>query len=506
MKTLLTAQNITKRFSGVVALDRVNLQLKAGKVMALIGENGAGKSTLLKVMSGIYTDYEGDLAFKGRRVQFSSPKDAQDLGISIIHQELNLMPYLTVAQNIFLGRELVDRFGFLDQKQMNAVSGALLDKLKLNVAPNTILGTLKVGQQQIVEIAKALLTESEVVFMDEPTSAIGDSEAEVLFRVIKELKKEGKSIVYISHKLEELFAIADDYVVLRDGKVVGQGALHQITREELVDQMAGRKIKVARRFRQKKENERILEVENLSLQHPENIQRAILQNLNFYLNRGEVLGIYGLMGAGRTELFESLLGLRHGQVSGTIILDGAVVNFTSPKKAIEAGIALVPEDRKQDGIIPALSVAKNISLTVLEKITKFGLLRQKLESQLCDQHVASLKIKASSENQPIRHLSGGNQQKVVLAKWIERNPKVLLLDEPTRGIDVNAKNEIYELISKLAESGLSIIVVSSEIPEVLVVSDRIMVMSEGRITANFDVEDATENKIMDACIPDKTNA
>jgi ribose transport system ATP-binding protein len=502
MRAILEAHNITKKFSGVTALSEVNLQLEPGKVTALIGENGAGKSTLLKIMSGIYKDYEGDILFKNQPLQFSSPKDAQDIGISIIHQELNLIPHLTVAQNVFLGRELINKLGFLDEEKMSQLTTKLLERLKLTVEPEALVSTLKVGQQQIVEIAKALLTESEILFMDEPSSAIGESEVEVLFQIIKHLKEEGKSIVYISHKLDELFALADDFVVLRDGKLVGKGSMNQISRDELIGMMAGREIEVSKKSSKKQTGKQILQVQNIVLKNPANPQRPILKNISFEMKQGEILGIYGLMGAGRTELCESLFGLRHQALTGEIFLDGKEVSFTSPTMAIASGMALVPEDRKQDGIIAGMSVAENISITVLDKVLKMGLLSNKLESKLYSKHVEALKIKVNSESQLIKNLSGGNQQKVVLAKWIEREPKVLMLDEPTRGIDINAKNEIYQLISKLSSSGISVLVVSSEIPEILAVSDRILVMSEGRITAEFSIDEATENKIMNACIPE----
>lgn len=506
MEAILEARNITKKFSGVTALDQVNLQLPRGKVLALIGENGAGKSTLLKIMSGIYKNYSGSILFDDKDVQFSSPREAQDLGISIIHQELNLIPDLTVAQNIFLGGELITTLGFLDQEHMNQKTRVLLQRLKLDVDPLAKVGSLKVGQQQIVEIAKALLIESAVLFMDEPTSAIGEQEVEILFQLIRELRTEGKSIVYISHKLEELFSIADDFVVLRDGKVVGQGIMSDISRPELIHMMAGRETKVTSKVERTITSEVMLRVQNLSLANPDNPQRPILQNLNFELRTGEILGLYGLMGAGRTELCESLYGLHPQSINGNILLDGMQTNFQSPIEAIEAGVALVPEDRKRDGIIPGMSVASNLSLTVLEKMIKLGLLNTQLEAQLYHKYVKSLNIKVNNKNQYIRELSGGNQQKVVLAKWIERQPKVLLLDEPTRGIDVNAKNEIYEVISKLASSGISVLVVSSEIPEVLAISDRILVMAEGQITAVFDRKEATENNIMNACIPENIHA
>jgi len=502
MQTLLEVKNITKQFSGVTALDQVNLTLERGKVTALIGENGAGKSTLLKIMSGIYTDYEGTISFKDQIIQFSAPKDAQDLGISIVHQELNLIPYLTVAQNVFLGRELSNGFGFLDEEKMSRKTSDLLDRLKLQVRPQTLVSSLKVGQQQIVEIAKALLTESEVLFMDEPTSAIGDSEVEVLFGIINQLKSDGKSIVYISHKLDELFTIADDYVVLRDGKVVGTGAMNQITRDELIGMMAGREIKASKKSVKPVTNEVVLKVENLTLSNPKNTQRPILRNINFNLKKGEILGIYGLMGAGRTELCESLFGLHDRYLKGAITVDGEETNFKSPIVAIKAGMALVPENRKEDGIVSEMTVSENISLAALEKFTRFGLINQNAESKLYYKHVDSLKIKVTSGKQPMRNLSGGNQQKVILARWIERNPKVLILDEPTRGIDINAKNEIYELITKLSSVGISVLFVSSEIPEILAISDRILVMSEGQVSALFISDEASENKIMNACIPE----
>lgn len=502
MAALLEVKDITKRFSGVTALSAVNLSLEGGRVTALIGENGAGKSTLLKIMSGVYTDYEGQILFKGSEVKFSRPKDAQDLGISIIHQELNLIPHLSVAQNIFLGRELLNALGFLDKSQMIRKTKTLLERLKLDVDPTALVGSLKVGQQQIVEIAKALLVESEVVFMDEPTSAIGESEVEVLFEIIERLKAEGKAIVYISHKLDELFAMADDFIVLRDGKIVGEGPVSQISRAQLVNMMAGREVKVVKKTSRSACQETVLEVKNLHLFNPENSARPLLDDISFTLCKGEVLGIYGLMGAGRTELCESLFGLHSKALKGSIRLDGADCQFKSPIQAIAAGMALVPEDRKRDGIVPGMSVGKNLSLTVLEKVSELGFLSDRLHSKLYDKHTSSLKIKSSGEHQAVKNLSGGNQQKVILGKWIERNPKVLILDEPTRGIDVNAKSEIYELISKLSAEGISILVISSEIPEILAISDRILVMAEGKLTAEFASDEATENNIMNACIPE----
>jgi len=501
MSTLLEAKNITKKFSGVTALKDVHMTLTAGRVTALIGENGAGKSTLLKIMSGIHTDYEGSIFYKGNEVRFTSPKEAQDNGIAIIHQELNLIPHLSVAQNIFLGRELTNRFGFVDKEKMNEKTKELLHRLNLSVEPSALISTIKVGQQQIVEIAKAFLSESEVVFMDEPTSAIGDSEVEMLFEIINQLKESRKSIVYISHKLDELYTIADDFVVLRDGALVGEGLVSEISRDALINMMAGRNVTIRKNATRDIANHKLLEVEKLNLPNPANPLRPIIKDVSFDLHKGEVLGIYGLMGAGRTELSECLFGLR-ASWTGRMILEGKAVHFNTPIQAIKAGIALVPEDRKQDGIVAGLSVSKNMSMTVLDNMSSFGWLNNQKESDIYDKHVDALKIKVNTPEQLIKNLSGGNQQKVVLAKWIERNPKVLILDEPTRGIDVNAKNEIYELISTLSESGISILMISSEIPEILAIADRILVMSEGEITATFSSSEATDSKLMNACIPE----
>ena len=500
MGIILEAKNITKNFSGVKALDEVNFQLEAGKVTALIGENGAGKSTLLKIMSGIHTEYQGTIHVNDRIVQFSSPREALDKGISIIHQELNLIPYLTIAQNIFLGRELTTKLGLLDRERMNQQTSVLLRQLKLDIAPTTMVSELKVGQQQIVEIAKTLLTESHIVFMDEPTSAIGEQEVELLFQIINQLKSEGKSVVYISHKLDELYAIADLYVVLRDGKLVGKGNMKNVSRKELINMMAGREIGQKKKVKIELKQEEVLKVENLNVFHAGNSGRKVLSDISFNLHKGEILGLYGLMGAGRTELLTSLFGLRSSSITGSILIEGKEQFFKSPKDAIKAGLALVPEDRKREGIIPEMTVAENMSLTVLGSILKWGMLNRKLETSLYQKYRSSLNIKSQSPSQKINTLSGGNQQKLVMAKWMERSPKILLLDEPSRGIDINAKNELYELITQLATSGISVIIASSEIPEILAVSHRILVLAEGSLTANFMAEEANESKIISACI------
>jgi ribose transport system ATP-binding protein len=498
---MLTADNITKRFSGVTALDNVCLEFQAGKVTAVIGENGAGKSTLMKILSGVYPDYEGQIQFKGEPVRFSSIRDAQDCGIAIIHQELNLIPYLSITENIFLGRELATRWGTLDKRRMRERTQALLADLKLDLVPDTLVADLKVGQQQVVEIAKSLLEESEVIIMDEPTSAISESEVAVLFRIINDLRQQGKAIVYISHKLDELFTIADRYVVLRDGKSIESGDMQGIDHDTLIRKMVGREIANVRRQADNREYNPLLLVENLCLKHPVRMQDNQLKNITFRVGRGEIVGLFGLMGAGRTELLETLFGLHPKRGSGTVQLDNDEITLKSPSHAIDAGLALVPEDRKRDGLVLDLDVQTNISLASLETIEQGGLLSTKKEISLARKYIADLRIKTSSEGQAAKNLSGGNQQKIVLSKWLATHPKLLMLDEPTRGIDINAKAEIYKLIGQLAGEGMGILVVSSEIPELLAISDRILVMCEGMLTAEMTIENASEDSILKAAIP-----
>jgi ribose transport system ATP-binding protein len=494
-------KNITKKYSGVTALDQVFLELHEGKVNAIIGENGAGKSTLMKILSGVYSDYEGRIILKGKPVYFENTRQAQASGIAIIHQELNLIPYLSITENIFLGRELTNTFGMLDKKQMQKQTKAILERLKLHVDPDTPIASLKVGQQQVVEIAKALLFDAEVIIMDEPTSAISESEVEILFDIIAQLKKENKTIVYISHKLDELFKIADRYIVLRDGKTIESGDMHGMTHDRIIQKMVGREIKIVQRTNVDSNKETLLSVTNICLKHTSGKNELLLKNISFTLTRGEILGIFGLMGAGRTELMETLFGLHGKNASGNIMIDGKRVFVKSPSDAIAAGLALVPEDRKKDGLIPGLDVRTNICLTTLRDMQSMGLLNAHQEAALANKYTADLGIKTSSDRQLVKNLSGGNQQKIVLAKWLATKPKILMLDEPTRGIDINAKNEIYKLILQLVQEGLGIIVVSSELPEILAVCDRILVMAEGSITAEFTATEATEDNILKAAIP-----
>lgn len=502
MKSLLSAREITKRFSGVTALADVHLTLQAGKVHAIIGENGAGKSTLMKIVSGVIADYDGTIELNGEFVKFKDTRDAQNRGIAIIHQELNLLPELSVSENIFLGREISNSFGVLDESTMRACSLKLLKKLKMSVAPDTPVKELSLGQQQLIEVAKALLLEAEIIIMDEPSSAISETEIETLFEIIDELKQEGKAIAYISHKLDELFRIADEYTVLRDGKYIGSGQISQIGKDALIRMMAGREIDFWNKKEQKTfpaASDGLLTVSNFKLHKFQN-RHPYYPGISFQLRKGEIVGIFGLMGAGRTELLEGIFGLHPGKIDGNIFIENKFQKFKSTSDAVRAGLAFVSEDRKKDGIIPELSVNKNMSLVALDKLQKGGIINKKKERNLSEKYIAELQIKLASPEQLIQNLSGGNQQKAILGKWLAVTPKVLLLDEPTRGIDVHAKSEIYKLMKKLASEGMGILMVSSELPEILAVSDRVLVLSDGRLTGEFSIETATEENILEAAI------
>lgn len=493
---MLIAKNITKKFSGVTALNNVCLELHAGKVNAIIGENGAGKSTLMKIFSGVHTQYEGQIVYNDKPVKFLNTRQAEEAGIAIIHQELNLVPHLSVAENIFLGREITTAIGILDKKQMNEKTAAILKRLNLNIAPDTKIEALKVGEQQLVEIAKALHTNASVIIMDEPTSAISDKEVDNLFSIINQLRSEGRIIAYISHKLKELFTIADRFIVLRDGNSIDQGDMKTISQDALIQKMTGRKLNLEKSTRSSTITEELLSIKKISLRHSF-LPRNIIHDISFSLHKGEILGLYGLMGAGRTELMETIFGLHPKNASGEIRIHGKTKKIKSPSDAIGYGIALVPEDRKLQGLTLDQTIYSNISVTVLEKIQHGGLmLSSKKEKNICDNYIARLNIKTSSGEAPAKSLSGGNQQKIVLAKWLATGPKILLLDEPTRGIDISAKAEIYKLMKALAAEGMGIIMVSSELPEILAVSDRVLVMCEGELTADLSIENASEEIIL----------
>ncbi len=500
---VLEIKNVSKDFSGVYALKNVDMQVYPGQVTAVIGENGAGKSTLMKIISGVHQEFEGRVLLNGEAVFFKNPKEAADSGIVIIHQELNLISHLSITENLFLGQELTTRFGLLDYSAMHKKTKELLGRLQLDIDPRTPVIQLRVGQQQLVEIAKALLLESKVLIMDEPTSAISDHEVELLFRIIRELKSRGVAVVYISHKLDELFKVADRYTVLRDGEKVGSGDLNDTSSDKLIQMMVGRKLTVRIKKKVSLIQEEVLRVENLYFRNPENKDDYLVNNVSFSLNKGEVLGICGLMGAGRTEVLEAIFGLFPKYVTGKIYIEKKEIQIGSVNDAVGAGIGLVPEDRKLQGLIMNMNVAKNTSMANLDRVSSLGFIQKKKEDELSKYFLQKLKTRVASTEMEVQKLSGGNQQKVVIAKWLATNPKVLLLDEPTRGIDVGAKSEIYTLIEDLASQGMGIIVVSSELPEILKISDNILVLSESKLTAKLSREEATEEVIMKAALAEK---
>jgi len=502
---LLAARGITKTFPGVRALDDVQITVRRGRLNALLGENGAGKSTMMNILAGVFPPDAGEIFLAGQPVRFVNPRAAQQAGISIIFQELNLVPHLSIAENIFLGREPRNAVGLLDYARMHRDTRALMAELELDADPRTAVARLRVGAQQVVEIAKAISFNSRVIIMDEPTSAITEHEIKVLFRLIKRLKERGTGIIYITHKLDELAEIADDITVFRDGRFIASKPFADTTRDEMVRLMVGRELTDLFPKTTTPAGGEMLRVEKISLRHTERAGDFVVRGVSFAVRRGEVLGLFGLMGAGRTELLQTIFGLHPHAATGEIWIEGKPVSIRSPRAAIEAGLALAPEDRKGEGLVLVHSVAENTTLACLEKVSSFGLLQPARELELVDRYVKRLGIRTPTLHQAVRHLSGGNQQKVVLAKWLATEPKVLLLDEPTRGIDINAKREIYALVDELARSGLAVIMVSSELPEILAIADRILVLAEGRVTAEFARGAATEEAILRAALPNSRN-
>jgi ABC-type sugar transport system ATPase subunit len=498
---LLMATSICKSFPGVRALHNARITVEAGQLNAVLGENGAGKSTLMNILAGVFPPDSGEIGVNGQVVNFASPKDATQAGISIIHQELNLIPHLSVAENIFLGREPVTRLGLVDRGTMNREAAKLLGRLGLAVDPRTPVYKLRVGAQQLVEIAKALSTDARVIIMDEPTSAISEQEVSALFRIIGELKRDGVGIIYITHKLDELPHIADSVTVLRDGEHIAAAPFASLSSDEMVRLMVGRDLTELFPKSTTAPGDEVLRVEGLSLADWQRPGRFLVQDVSFEVRRGEVLGLFGLMGAGRTELLQAIFGLHSRATTGKVFVDAQEVRIDSPSAAIAAGLALAPEDRKQEGLVLPLSIAANVSMSSLDKTKSWGFLSATMEHKLASSYATRLKIKTPSVHERVRNLSGGNQQKVVLAKWLATHPKVLLLDEPTRGIDINSKREIYVLIEELAAQGLGVVMVSSELPEILAISDRIVVLCEGRITAEIDRADASEERILKAALP-----
>ena len=500
---VLEARGISKSFPGVKALDGVGLTLRRGRLTALLGENGAGKSTLMNVVAGVFPPDAGELRVAGNPVRFTSPRQARDHGVAMIYQELNLVPGLTVAENIFLGREPLRPSGLIDHSALNRRAAEWLALLELDVSPTAPVGGLRVGQQQVVEIAKALAGEVRILIMDEPTSALTERETEVLFQRIADLKRQGVAIAYITHKLDELDRIGDDVAVMRDGRMIGSAPLGELSRDETVQMMIGRDLQERSPSTSSAKGDEVLRVEHLTLRHPERPGDFLVHDVSFVVRRGEILGIFGLMGAGRTELLECLFGLHGRACCGDVYIGGCRAVLRTPAQAIAQGLALAPEDRKRDGLVLSMSVAENASLASMDRAVHFGLIHGRAEREHVQGYLERFRVKTPSLRQTIRNLSGGNQQKVILAKWLATGPRVLLLDEPTRGIDVQAKEEIYALITELTSDGLAVVAVSSELPEILAVSDRILVLCEGRPTAEFARSEATEEKIMHAALPRK---
>ena len=494
---ILVMENISKSFPGVKALSDVQLTVRKGTVHALMGENGAGKSTLMKVLIGMYSPDSGSITFKGKPVQIDSTETALKLGISMIHQELSPVPYMSVAENIYLGREPLGRWGMIDKRKLIADTRALLDRLEINIDPNTIMKNLSVANTQMVEIAKAISYDASLIIMDEPTSAITEREVAHLFRMIRSLKAKGVAIIYITHKMDEVFQIADDITVFRDGKHIATVPAAQTNRHSLIAMMVGRELTSIFPKSEAEIGEVVLSVRNLT-------RKGIIHGVSFDLRRGEILGLAGLMGAGRTEVIEGIFGIKKID-AGEIMIKGKPVQINSPADAIKHGLALLTEDRKLTGIMGVLPVRDNMMIASLGSYAARGFLNRRRIDETCNREKGRLEIKTPSMDQTIRLLSGGNQQKVLVSRWLLTLPDILILDEPTRGIDVGAKAEIHRLMCKLAQDGKAIIMISSELPEILGMSDRVLVMHEGKVGGEFAREDATQESIMRAATGDRVS-
>jgi D-xylose transport system ATP-binding protein len=491
--------DVTKRFPGVVALDKASFQVREGQIHGICGENGAGKSTLMKILSGVYPHgtYEGSIIYGGEELKLgaSSIREAAEKGIAIVYQELTLVRTMTVGENVFLGREPVE-YGSIDWNKLYADTRAILDKYGLDVEPQETVKNLGVGKMQMVEIAKALSENARVLILDEPTSALSEAEVEKLIDILKTLKSHGITCIYITHKLEELFRVTDTVTVMRDGKVITTKPISDYTLEDMVKYMVGREMKERFPKGNRQPGEVIFSVENLKANDPNNAARKIISDVNFDVRKGEILGIAGLMGSGRTELVMTLFGEFGKITDGKVVLMGRELNPTSARQAIDAGISLVPEDRKGMGLVLIQSILKNISLPNLQKFSGFMRIDSDAELNASQQQAKSLRIKAPNLDVAVETLSGGNQQKVVISKWLLSTPSVLIMDDPTRGIDVGAKYEIYKLMNDLAEAGVAIIMISSDLEEVLGMSDRIMVMCRGHSAATLPISEATVERVM----------
>lgn len=488
---ILEVKNISKTFINTKALDNVSVKIRSGEVLALMGENGAGKSTLMKIIAGVYRmdkNSESEIIHKGKKVEYKTPLEAKENGVVLIFQELSLVKKLTVAENIYLG-SLPKKSGVIDWKKLYADTEKVLEELQCDIKPTDLIETLPIAQQQMVEIARAIALDANVLFLDEPTSSLTDRETELLFDCIARLKAKGTAIVYISHKMDEIFRIADRITVFRDGKKTCDLVAKETTMDEVIKGMIGRSLDDFYGERDDAElGDDVLRVENLSLD-------GVFSNINFALRQGEILGLYGLVGAGRTEIVETLFGIRK-PTAGTIYLDSKPIKTGSTREAVANGFALVPENRKEQGLVLGMSCKLNVALASLQRLSNRGVVNRKKVSDLFEQQVEQMQIAIGHPDQPVKDLSGGNQQKVVIGKWLGTTPRVLILDEPTRGIDIGAKTEIYRMISKLAKEGLAVIMISSEMPEIMSNCTRILTMANGKLTGEFSGKEITEENLM----------
>ena len=495
----LRMEGISKSFPGVQALQDVDFEVSQGEIHALVGENGAGKSTLMKVLTGALLPDEGQILLRGEKTTINSPSDSQELGISMIHQELSLIPYLTVGKNVYLGREPGRRMpGFINWKKLYSQTQELLDQLNLDVTARAEARELSIAQQQMVEVAKALSLDADLIAMDEPTSSLTDKETEILFEVMRNLKEQGVAIIFITHRLEEVFEVSDRITVLRDGHHITTTPTAELNQNKVVQLMVGRELDNMYPYSKTEQRGVVLQADDLADGHE-------LHGVSLELQGGEILGVAGLIGAGRTALAETLFGLRQ-MTAGKIRINGEVVKLHSAKQAIKNGLGFVPEDRKLQGLFLNMAVRENITMSSTSLVSNFGFINSSKAKKLADEYVDKLDIRTPSLRQRIRNLSGGNQQKVIIARWLTLKPRVLILDEPTRGVDVGAKAEIHRLMRQLAQEGVAVLMISSELPEILGVSDRMIVMHEGRVTGRFERGEATQDMIMHAATGGDNNA
>ncbi len=486
---VLQMRNVSKSFGGVHALKKVNLNLREGEVLCLVGENGAGKSTLMKILSGVLTPDEGEIVLNNEKIFIRNPAEAYGLGISIVHQELIQIPSMSVAENIFLGR-YETKGGFISFKKLIRKTEKLMEKLDIYFDPESRLSAYSVAQRQLIEILKALSYESSIIIFDEPTAALTTDESELLYNIIRRLKQEGISVIFISHRMDDIFAVGDRLLCLKDGEVSGEADVKGVTVPEIIKMMVGREFSRTHKKERKQTEEIIFTAEHLS--------NTKIHDISFYLKKGEVLGIGGLIDAGRTELLRAIFGI--DRCEGKMMLAGETVHNKTPRMAIANGFSFVPEDRKDQGLILAADILSNVELNILKKLSHYGFMLRKKEIRMVEDFTKKLEIKARNIFTGVGMLSGGNQQKVVIAKSLSSNPRIVLLDEPTRGVDVGAKAEIYHIIETLISEGVSVIMVSSELPELLSVSDRIMVMREGKIAGIVHAKEATEERIMEMAV------